>query len=90
MTTTVQIRIDAKTKALAQKAFKDMGMDLSSGVKIFLTEVAKEKTFPFIPSAKMRQLKKGWDTEVGDILVSNKGYASAKEMHEAIMNEDDK
>jgi DNA-damage-inducible protein J len=52
MNTTMQIRIDKKTKDAAQKAFKDMGMDLSSGVKIFLKEVAKEKTFPFIPSAK--------------------------------------
>ena len=41
--TTIQIRIDSPTKARAQKAFKSMGIDLSSGIKYFLVKVGKEK-----------------------------------------------
>ncbi len=87
MNTTMQIRIDKRTKDAAQKAFKDMGMDLSSGVKIFLKEVAKEKTFPFIPSAKARKIRKEWDKEVAWALKHGKGYASTKEMFDDIVRE---
>lgn len=37
-TTTIQIRIDSPTKTKAQKAFRDMGLDLSSGIKYLLTQ----------------------------------------------------
>ena len=85
--TTLQVRIDERLKAQAQKAFNDMGMDLSSGIKIFLTEVAREKTFPFVPSAKAKRLRKEWDAEVAEALKSGQGYASAEELHEAIVRE---
>ena len=47
MTTTLQIRIDQKTKDAAQKTFRSMGLDMSSGVKLYLTQVMHTKTIPF-------------------------------------------
>lgn len=47
MNTTLQTRIDAKLKKDASKALKDMGLDLSTGVKMFLTQVVRTKSIPF-------------------------------------------
>ncbi len=84
--TTIQIRIDSPTKAKAQKAFKGMGIDLSSGVKMFLNQVATDQCMPFIPStAKTRAIRKKWDKELDWTMKHGKGYASAKAMHHDIM-----
>lgn len=47
-TTTVQLRIDAATKAKAQKILEKLGLDLSSGIKLFLTQVVRSKSIPFV------------------------------------------
>jgi DNA-damage-inducible protein J len=86
MNTTMQIRIDQPTKAKAQKAFKSMGIDLSSGVKMFLHQVAIDQCMPFVPSTKKTQaIRKQWDKEYEWVMKHGKGYTSAEEMHEAIM-----
>ena len=46
--TTIQIRIDEKTKAKARKVFNKMGLDVSSGIKLYLTRVAQDESIPFI------------------------------------------
>jgi len=46
MDTTLQLRIDASTKAKAQKILKELGMDLSSAIKVFLTQVVRSKSLP--------------------------------------------
>ena len=46
--TTIQVRIDEKTKTKAHKVFKDLGLDMSSGVKMYLNRVIKDKGIPFI------------------------------------------
>ena len=45
---TIQIRIDEKTKAGAKKVFKKMGLDVSSGIKLYLARVAQDESVPFI------------------------------------------
>jgi len=47
-TTTIQLRIDKKTKKKAQEIFTKLGMDLSSGMKLFLSQVIRTKSIPFI------------------------------------------
>jgi DNA-damage-inducible protein J len=44
--TTVQIRIDSETKAQAQKVFSDMGIDMSSAIKLFLRNVIITESIP--------------------------------------------
>ena len=46
-TTTIQTRLSPKLKKDAQKAFKSMGLDLSTGVKLFLTQVVRTQSIPF-------------------------------------------
>jgi DNA-damage-inducible protein J len=88
MNTTLQIRIDKKTKEKAQKVFKEMGIDLSAGIKMYLTQIAQDGYLSFIPSTKKTRAKrKEWDKEVAYALKHGKGYSSAEEMHDAILKE---
>ena len=43
---TIQIRIDAKTKEAARKTLDELGLDMSSAVKLFLTNVVNQKRIP--------------------------------------------
>lgn len=47
--TTIQVRVDEKTKARARKIFGKMGLDVSSGIKLYLTRVVQDKKLPFTP-----------------------------------------
>ena len=86
MNTTIQIRIDSKTKIKAQRAFKGMGIDMSSGVKMFLHQVSVDNCMPFVPSTtKTRAIRKQWDKEVAWVLKHGKGYKNAEEMHADIL-----
>ena len=44
---TIQIRIDAKTKAAARKTLEELGLDMSTAVKLFLTNVINRQGIPF-------------------------------------------
>ena len=88
MTTTLQIRIDKKTKDAAQKAFRSMGLDMSSGVKLYLAQVMHARGIPFPvmsadywPVEKKRQIIK----EAKWALKHGKSYRSAKELHTDIL-----
>ena len=43
---TIQIRIDKKTKDAAKKTLQEMGLDMSSAVKLFLTNVVNTQSIP--------------------------------------------
>jgi DNA-damage-inducible protein J len=46
---TIQVRVPSKTKKAAQKVFAELGIDMSSGVNLYLTQVVKTKGIPFQP-----------------------------------------
>ena len=46
-TATIQLRIDKATKIKAQNTLKKLGFDLSSGMKLFLSQVIRTKSIPF-------------------------------------------
>ncbi len=43
---TIQIRIDTKTKDEARKTLSGLGLDMSSAVKLFLTNVINQQGIP--------------------------------------------
>lgn len=43
---TIQIRIDRKTKEAAKKTLNEIGLDMSSAVKLFLINVINQKGIP--------------------------------------------
>lgn len=77
--TTIQVRVEEGTKKAAAKVFADMGLDLSSGVKIFLSQVIREKGIPFTPTANTAEIRARWDREVA-VARKGKGYTSPKRL----------
>lgn len=45
----VNVRTDVSIKRGAQKAFAKMGLDLSTGVNMYLVRVAQDQAMPFTP-----------------------------------------
>jgi len=45
--TTIQIRIDEKTKKSAKKILEEIGLDMSTAIKVFLKQVSIRKGMPF-------------------------------------------
>lgn len=87
MNTTLQVRIDKNDKIQAQKILKDLGMDLSSGIKTFIKQVVKDKALPFQP-----RTANGFTPEYEAMLLREsawakkhaKRYNSVKEMMAAL------
>jgi len=88
MNSTIQIRIDAKIKKHADKTLRDMGLDLSSGIKLFLNQVIKAQAIPF----KIRTVngftpvqEKNMIRETKHALKHGNSYTSIEELHSDIM-----
>lgn len=47
MNAVVKARVEADLKAQAESVLKQMGMDMSSAIKIFLTQVVQRQALPF-------------------------------------------
>lgn len=77
--TTINVRIEAKTKAAASKVLASMGLDLSTGVKLFLHQVVTEQGLPFTPMKNPAALRAKWDAEVAQALKEGKVYKTARE-----------
>ena len=45
--TQINFRIDEDTKTSAEAALKEMGLNMSTAITMFLTKVAREKRIPF-------------------------------------------
>lgn len=44
--TTIQVRIDNKTKQSAQKVLHELGLDMSSAIKVYLRQITLHKAIP--------------------------------------------
>jgi addiction module RelB/DinJ family antitoxin len=82
MNTTLQIRVDPKIKEKARKAFLSAGLNISSGVNMYLARVANTGevphdmfTFDNLPSARKQEILK----DMKHALKYGKRYASAEE-----------
>ena len=48
--TTMTIQLDAQTRDAAEQVFEALGMDLNTGINIFLKQVVHDQTLPFTPT----------------------------------------
>lgn len=46
-TVNTSVKLDEETKKEAQKLFKDLGLNLSTAINIFLKQAVREKGIPF-------------------------------------------
>lgn len=77
--TTLNIRIDEKTKSSAFKVLSSIGLDMSSAIKVFLNQVIIEKGLPFKPSRTPKQIRAEWDREIARALKSGKSYKTGRD-----------
>ncbi len=88
MNSLISIRIDPKTKKAAQKTLGELGLDLSSGVKLFLEQVVETESIPFVVATQHGHRLRNEKTlrkEIEWTLKHGKGYRTAKEMHADIL-----
>lgn len=90
MNTTLQIRVDQKIKEKARRAFRVVGLGMSSGVKLYLMHVANTGkiplemfTFDNIPEEKKKKIVAEMKQELkrGKL----KLYDDVEEMHREIL-----
>lgn len=78
---TVNVRIEEKTKKAASKALKSIGLDLSAGIKMFLHQVVTEQGLPFKPTKRSpKEIRARWDAQVEEARRSGKRYDSVEEL----------
>ena len=90
MNTTIQIRVDRKMKKAVSATFKNMGLDISSGIKLFLHQVMKSQTIPFpIRTANgfTVEQERQMIRETKEALKSGKSYKTAKELFDDILKD---
>lgn len=61
--TTLNVRVDEKIKTKAMQILAERGLNLSTGINVFLRQVIEEKGLPFIPGDSAL-LRKKYDREV--------------------------
>lgn len=81
--TTLNVRIDENVKIKAMKILSQRGLNLSTGINVFLRQVIAEKRLPFIPGGDML-LRRKYDREV---VLAKKGktYKDAESMFKAVL-----
>lgn len=86
--TTLQIRIDEKTKRKAKKTLEALGLDISSGIKLFLEQVINTQSIPFVPTTTAGlKLRRGEEylKELPTIKKNGKQFSSVEAMFEDIL-----
>lgn len=83
--TTINIRIDADIKNKATITLNKLGLDMSSAIKMFLTQVIHQKEIPFVSSVNSRRIKERWDREFEDAKKNGKTFTSAKDLMNDIL-----
>ncbi|PIR86937.1 MAG: type II toxin-antitoxin system antitoxin, RelB/DinJ family [Candidatus Harrisonbacteria bacterium CG10_big_fil_rev_8_21_14_0_10_49_15] len=88
----IQVRIDSKTKKEASNTLSELGLDLSSAIKLFLRSVIVTQSIPFdirtkngFTRAQERKILK--ETEMA--IKHGKRYSSAKELHASIFTDEE-
>ena len=94
MNSTVQLRVDAKTKRGVANIFKSLGMDMSSGVKVYFEQVLRTKSIPFplltengyTPEQEEKILAESRQTMIDYKNGKLKGYSSVAEIKKDILS----
>lgn len=90
-TTNLNVRVDSTLKQEADMLFKDLGLNMTTAINMFLTKSVKTASIPFEisepkPSKKLKKALK----EADDIVKhpeKYKGYHDVHQMFEDILND---
>jgi DNA-damage-inducible protein J len=78
--TTINIRVDAKTKKKAEKIFARCGYTTSGAIRLFLLRTIKENDWPFDIHIPRQSTLDAMDEDLSD----SKSYATVKEFMDAL------
>lgn len=88
MNTTLNIRVDKKLKERVKNTFEKMGLDISSGIKVYLKQVVNFQSIPFklrtkngfTPKQEEDMIKEAeWALKYG------KSYKNIRDLHRDIL-----
>jgi DNA-damage-inducible protein J len=83
MNTTINIRIDKNVKKEAIHTLSELGLDMSSAVKMFLNQVVAEQGIPFTPKRSATAIRREWDAQVKEALKGPR-YRTAEDVHRVL------
>lgn len=91
-TTNLNVRVDANLKQECDSLFKDLGLNMSTAINLFLTKCAKTASIPFKieepkPSKELKQALKETDYMMKHP-EEYKVYHNVNKMFEDILNEE--
>jgi DNA-damage-inducible protein J len=88
--TTLTIRIDKKTKDGAASVFEKFGLDLSTGIRMFLRQVERDREVPLTLklSKEDRKFKRALDKSIKEVKRGKtKSFNSAEELFRDILGD---
>lgn len=91
-TVNISVKLDEETKKEAQKLFKDLGLNLSTAINIFLKQAVREKGIPFYISSLPENSELYQTLKEAKKIKKNpsnyKSYNTHKEMFVDVLGED--
>lgn len=94
LTSAINVQVNAKDKELATNILKNLGLNMSTAINMFIKQIIKKDGIPFeVTNPKTSQelleaLQEG-ETIIQEVREGKrKGYNNAKEMIEDILNEE--
>ena len=89
---TIQIRTDEKLKKKAQAILKELGLDLSSAINLYLYQIIIQEGIPFeirTENGFTLEQERAILKETEEALKHGKSYDSAEELHRNILENTD-
>lgn len=85
MSSTINIRVEEELKAKAQETFDKLGLDLTSGIRIYLNQVVIREGIPFDVTLRKSELELAIEDIESDRVNS---YKNLDELFKELDNED--
>lgn len=87
----VNVKVDSNIKKQATEIFNDLGLNMSTAINMFLTQVVKQDRIPFEiknhkPNRKLRKALKEADTIVSG-KIKRESYKNTEELFKALDSE---
>ena len=90
---TIQVRVDRPTKQKASKIIRDLGLDMSTAVKMYLRQIVARKAIPFpvvtengyTPEFEAELVKEAAETWAKYKRGEIKAYTSIEEAHKDLL-----
>ncbi len=93
LTSAINVQVDAKDKEQATNILKDLGLNMSTAINMFIKQIIKRDGLPFSvsnprPSKELLESLKEGDKIISELESGKrKGYHNVRDMFEDILND---